>query len=215
MAILEDRTLREAIESAHLSVDPFDPSLIQANSLDVRLGNTECHYIPSGYNRNIINPADEAPRSVSRQVDRVVIHPGDFILVDTMEYFKLPSDIYGIVMGKSSIGRLGLDVENAGLIDSGFEGSITLELSNKNPLYTFVLSPGYPIAQIVFDSCEEVETPYNLRTTSRYNGQRGATPFRVNSNDSIIQGTQHETDGTPSSIAGIIDHFSPGKRRKR
>ena len=214
MTILVDKQLKEVIESSRLSVSPFDPSLIQPNSLDVRLGNTETKYIASGFNRNVINPANEAPRSVSRQVDKIVINPGEFILVETLEYFKLPSDIYGVVMGKSSNGRLGVDVENAGLIDSGFEGTITLELYNKNPLYTYTLPVGYPIAQVMFDTCEEVETPYCDRTTARYCGQRGATPFRVNSNDSINPGTRDETEGKTSPFAKVINNISPRKRRK-
>lgn len=213
MTILVDKQIREAIEGGLISIDPFDPSLIQSNSLDIRLGNTECRYVAPGYNC-VINPADEAPRSVSRSVDKITLRPGEFLLVESMEYFKIPSNIVGIVMGKSSTGRLGVDVENAGLIDSGFEGTITLEMFNKTKSHTYSFPVGFPIAQVVFYSCEMVETAYNERTTSRYIGQRGATPYRVKSNDTTIQGTGNETEGETSTIETIVDFFTAPKRRK-
>lgn len=213
MSILVDKNLKDAIATGTILVDPFDPSLIQPNSLDVRLGNTECRYIAPGYNC-VINPADEAPRSVSRQVDKVVIKPGEFILVETMEYFKLPSTIYGEIMGKSSTGRLGIDVENAGLIDSGFEGTLTLELYNKTKSHTYTLPPGFPIAQIVFYPCDEVETPYNMKSTSRYNGQRGATPYRVQTHDTDDRGASSEAYGETTAFGKAIDHFRARKRGK-
>ena len=213
MSILVDKTLRTAIETGTISIDPYDPSLIQPNSLDVRLGNTECRYVAPGYNC-VINPADDAPRSVSRQVDKIVIKPGEFILVETMEYIKLPSTIYGEIMGKSSTGRLGIDVENAGLVDSGFEGTLTLELYNKTKNHTYALLPGFPIAQIVFYPCDEVETPYCSKTTARYCGQRGATPYRKPVYDTDDRGASNEAHGETSAIGKVIDHFSPRKRRK-
>ena len=212
MTILVDSQLRVAIEMGTILVDPYDPLLIQPNSLDVRLGNTECRYIAPGYNC-VINPADEAPRSVSRQVDKVVIKPGEFILVETMEYFKLPSTIYGEIMGKSSTGRLGIDVENAGLIDSGFEGTLTLELYNKTKSHTYTLSPGFPIAQIVFYPCDEVEMSYSQRKTARYLGQRGATPYRIQTYDANDRTASGEADGTDSAFGKAIDYFSSRKRK--
>lgn len=214
MTLLEDRSLKNAIESGRISITPYDPSLVQPNSLDVRIGNTESQYVATGYT-NIINLANDAPRSVSRQVDEVIIRPGEFKLVDTMEYFKLPSDVFGMVVGKSSTGRLGIDVENAGLIDSGFEGTITLELYNKQKSIGYKIPPGFAIAQIVFFECREVEEPYCDRKTARYCGQRGATPYRKQVYDTDVGTASSEADGTDSTIGKVIDHFSPRKRRKR
>lgn len=211
--ILEDRRLKEALETGRISLDPVDFSLIQPNSIDVRLGNTECQYVASGYT-NIINLADDAPRSVSRQVDEVIIRPGEFKLVETLEYFKLPSDVFGMVVGKSSTGRLGIDVENAGLIDSGFEGTITLELYNKQKSIGYKIPVGFPIAQVVFFECNEVETPYCNMKSARYCGQRGATPYRKQTYDENDRTASDEADGTDSAIGKVIDHFSSRKRRK-
>ena len=212
MTLLVDKTLREAISTGKILIDPFDPSLIQPNSIDVRLGNTDCRYVSPGYS-NTINPANEAPRSVSRQVDKVVIKPGEFVLVETIEYVKLPSNVYGIIMGKSSTGRLGIDVENAGLVDSGFEGTLTLELYNKTRSHTYVLLPGFPIAQILFYSCDEVETPYSERKSARYLGQRGATSYRVQTNDTDDSGVTDETHGEASAFGKAVDYFSSRKRK--
>lgn len=214
MSILVDKVLREAITAGTIYVDPFDPSFIQPNSLDVRLGNTECRYVAPGFSCTI-NPADEAPRSVSRQVDKIVIKPGEFILVETMEYIKLPSNIYGEIMGKSSTGRLGLDVENAGLVDSGFEGTLTLELYNKTKSHTYSIPVGFPIAQIVFYTCDEVEAAYCDRTTARYCGQRGATPYRVQPTyDSNDRTASSEADREAITFRKAVDHFASRKRRK-
>ena len=211
---MNDKEIREAIDSGRLVIDPFDPSLIQPNSLDVRLGGTESRYVTTGYN-NIINLANDAPRNVSRQVDEVLIRPGEFVLVETLEYIEMPNDMYGMVIGKSSSGRLGIDTENAGLIDSGFKGTITLELYNKQRTISYRIPVGFEIAQIAFFECNEVETPYGSSTTSRYQGQRGATAYRVKQNDTAHQGTADKTDGETSTFGKAIDIFSARKRRKR
>ena len=213
MTILVDKQIREAIESGLISIDPYDPSLIQSNSLDIRLGNTESRYVAPGYNC-VINPADETPRSVSRQVDKILIRPGEFLLAESLEYIKIPKDVVAFVVGKSSTGRLGVDMENAGLVDSGFEGTITFEMFNKTKSHTYSFPVGFPIAQMVFFSCEIVELAYNERATSRYVGQRGATPYRICNNDTAVQGTGNETEGETSTISTIVDFFTAPKRRK-
>lgn len=103
-----------------------------------------------------------------------VIHPGEFILAATMEEFKIPDDISAFVHGRSSIGRIGLSVQNAGFVDPGFHGTITLELKNdsKNPI---TLTAGYPIAQLVFMDTTMVDRPYS----GKYNGQIDATGSRM------------------------------------
>lgn len=102
------------------------------------------------------------------------IMPGEFVLATTMEAVNIPNDIAAFVQGRSSIGRIGLMVQNAGFVDPGFYGHITLELKNDsyNPIE---LRPGYPVAQLVFFRAEEVEHPYR----GKYNGQIEATGSRM------------------------------------
>ena len=100
--------------------------------------------------------------------------PGQFALATTMEGFSIPYNLAAYVQGRSSIGRAGLTVQNAGYIDPGFHGHITLELKNetRSPIY---LRPGYPVAQVIFEQTTPVEKPYN----GKYNGQVEATGSKM------------------------------------
>jgi dCTP deaminase len=104
---------------------------------------------------------------------------GEFVLAHTVEEITLGACLAGQVYGKSSIGRLGLEVENAGYIDPGFSGQITLELKNTTN-YTIRLTVGMPIAQMaVHRLSSPAVRPYGHPSrSSRYMGQMGATPSR-------------------------------------
>lgn len=91
-----------------------------------------------------------------------------------MEEINLPSHLAAFVQGRSSIGRAGLTVQNAGYIDPGFHGHITLELKNETSS-TISIRPGYPVAQIVYEEARGVEKPYS----GKYNGQVEATGSRM------------------------------------
>lgn len=106
--------------------------------------------------------------------DSMIIKPGEFILAATMEHFAFPNDISGIVKGRSSIGRIGLSVQNAGFIDPGFNGTITLELKNDSNI-PICLPKGYPIGQVIFFETMLVSKPYS----GKYNGQVEATGSRL------------------------------------
>src|SRR6056300_282375 len=122
----------------------------------------------------IINPENELVYDKFTS-DRYKMNPNEFILASTNEYIRVPEDMAAYVEGRSSIGRLGLQVQNAGFIDAGFEGQITLELENQSP-FPIVLQVGVRICQIVFvQMLETAEQPY----AGKYLNQRGATPSRL------------------------------------
>ena len=98
-----------------------------------------------------------------------------FCLATTMERINLPADMAAFVQGRSSIGRAGLSVQNAGFVDPGFYGHITLELKNETDC-DILLTPGYRVAQLVFMKADGVIHPYN----GKYNGQIEATGSRMN-----------------------------------
>ena len=108
------------------------------------------------------------------EMDRYPLKAGGFVLATTKEYVFMPDDAAAFVQGRSSIGRIGLTVQNAGFIDPGFHGSITLELVNESPSTIFLI-PGYPVAQLVFFDCSPVKSPYR----GKYNGQIEATESRM------------------------------------
>lgn len=108
--------------------------------------------------------------------DTITLPPHTFLLATTMEYVKLPNDLTAFVEGRSSIGRLGLFIQNAGWVDPGFEGTITLELYNANSL-PIQLTAGRRICQLVFCKMDQAaQNPYR----GKYQGQRRSVGSRVN-----------------------------------
>ena len=170
--ILGDADIRKLVEDKCIS-SPDHELYIGPASLDVRLGNT--FLLPK---RRILGIRLGAEIKYRRfwvgNDDVFTIDPGQFALATTMEVFYIPPTLAAYVQGRSSIGRAGLTVQNAGYVDPGFHGAITLELKNEtcNTLY---LKPGYPVAQMIFEQCTTVEKPYK----GKYNGQVEATGSRM------------------------------------
>jgi dCTP deaminase len=180
--LLSDRDIRSEIDGGRLSVDPWEPALVQPSSVDVRLDRFFRVFNNSRYTH--IDPAlqqDELTTLVEPEgEDPFVLHPGEFVLGSTLEVVTLPDDLAGRLEGKSSLGRLGLLTHStAGFIDPGFTGHITLELSNVANL-PIMLWPGMKIGQLcLFRLSSPAEHPYGSAVYgSRYQGQRGPTPSR-------------------------------------
>ncbi len=180
--LLSDRDIRAEIQAGRLGVDPFDDSLIQPSSVDVRLDNLFRVFNNTRYTH--IDPAerqDELTTLVEPKVDEpFVLHPGEFVLGATLERCTLPDDLAGRLEGKSSLGRLGLLTHStAGFLDPGFSGHITLELSNVANL-PITLWPGMKIGQLcLLRLTSPAEHPYgSSKAGSKYQGQRGPTPSR-------------------------------------
>ena len=112
--------------------------------------------------------------------DVLMLHPGEFILGSTVERVRLPNDLVGRLEGKSSLGRLGLLIHStAGFVDAGWDGHLTLELSNVANL-PITLYPGMKIGQISFlRMTTPAAIPYgSAGLGSKYQHQRGPTPSR-------------------------------------
>jgi len=157
---------------------------IQSNSIDVRLNNHFGAYDPR-YAMTELDPYSEVSTRLGLQhttTDRVLLMKGAFLLAETMEYIELPDDICATIEGKSSLARLGITVhQTGGWIDCGFQGTITLEMTNEN-VRPIVLTAGMPIAQLVFYKTASAETPYNKKKSAKYNKQLGATGSRFYEN---------------------------------
>ncbi|WP_431816942.1 dCTP deaminase [Gordonia jacobaea] len=181
--LLSDRDIRSEVSDGNLSIDPFDPALVQPSSVDVRLdnlfrvfNNTRYTHIDPAQRQDelttLVEPADGEP---------FVLHPGEFVLGSTLEICSLPDYLAGRLEGKSSLGRLGLLTHStAGFIDPGFSGHITLELSNVANL-PITLWPGMKIGQLcLFRLSSPSENPYGSAAVgSKYQGQRGPTPSKA------------------------------------
>ncbi|MFD2675026.1 dCTP deaminase [Gulosibacter bifidus] len=188
--LLSDRDIRAGIDSGRIGLDPWDPAMVQPSSVDVRLDRYfrlfDNHRYPS------IDPAAEQPeltRLVGIAPDEpFILHPGEFVLASTYEQVSLAADVAARLEGKSSLGRLGLLTHStAGFIDPGFQGHVTLELSNVATL-PIKLWPGMKIGQLCFFQLSSPsELPYGSKEyQSRYYGQRGPTASRSFQNFSIV-----------------------------
>ena len=170
--ILSDKTLIKMLNDHSLVVTDLEPEQIQPASIDIRIGNTFCivEDSPSG----IINLEDEIQYK-QITAEKYTLLPGQFVLATTMEYVELPDDLTAFVEGRSSLGRMGLFIQNAGWVDPGFKGEITLELFNANRC-AIELCAGRRIGQLVFAQLDEKAlNPYR----GKYQGQSGATGSKV------------------------------------
>jgi dCTP deaminase len=177
--LLSDRDIRSQIDAGRVVLDPYEPAMIQPSSIDVRLD--KFFRVFDNHKYAAIDPAIEQPeltRLVEVESGRpFMLHPGEFVLGSTYESVTLPDDIAARLEGKSSLGRLGLLTHStAGFIDPGFEGNVTLELSNTATL-PINLWPGMKIGQLCFFQLSSpAENPYGSNVYgSRYRGQRGPT----------------------------------------
>lgn len=170
--ILSDKTLMKMIENKELIVEPLAKEQIQPASVDIRLGNT--FSIIEDTSTGIINLENEI-KYKTITTDSYILLPNQFVLATTMEYFDLPDDLTAFVEGRSSLGRMGLFIQNAGWVDPGFKGEITLELYNANRC-AIELKAGRRVGQLVFAKMDDTAlNPYN----GKYQGQKGATGSRV------------------------------------
>lgn len=170
--ILSDKTITRMLDEGSLSVAPLSKGQIQPASIDIRLGTT--FSVVEDRADGIINLEDET-RYKTIESSAYLLLPGQFVLATTMEYVALPGDLTAFVEGRSSLGRMGLFVQNAGWVDPGFEGEITLELFNANRC-AIELRSGRRIGQLVFAKLDTLAlNPY----CGKYQGQRGATGSRV------------------------------------
>ncbi|HVN72996.1 MAG TPA: dCTP deaminase [Methanoregula sp.] len=180
--ILVDWQIRDRIDRGFMTIDPFDPSLIQPNSIDIRLGN---HFVWYRKSTEVIDPYDSATVSAGIEessADSFVIEPGAFVLARTLETIGLPDNIVATIEGKSSIARLGVTLhQTGGWIDAGFRGTITLEMANVNTRPVRVYA-NMPVGQLVFYTTERAATPYDRKKDAKYLDQRQATLSRYHAN---------------------------------
>lgn len=168
--ILSDTTIRELVNNHELATNVKDIN-IQPASLDITIGDT----FSCINNQSTIVTLGERVEYTTTKSDTYILLPHHFILATTEQYLKLPNNVSAFVEGRSSIGRLGLFIQNAGWIDAGFEGEITLELYNACD-YPIRLTKGYRVGQIVFAYMDKgAENPYR----GKYQGQTGATGSRI------------------------------------
>src|SRR5437016_12864347 len=179
--VLSDATIARYLAEGRIEIDPYDESLLQPSSVDVRVDrlfrvfrNNRAPFIDVKVEQDLtelVEIEDDQP---------FILHPGEFVLGSTLERVSLPDDLVARLEGKSSLGRLGLLIHStAGFIDPGWDGHVTLELSNVANL-PITIYHGMKIGQLSFMQLSEpTSTPYGSSSLgSKYQGQRGPTPSR-------------------------------------
>jgi dCTP deaminase len=184
--ILSDHTIREELAAGRIVIDPLDPSCVQPSSVDLHMD--RYFRVFRNHTMRVIDVRERQEELTelveASEEDPFILHPGEFVLGSTLERVALPDDLVGRLEGKSSLGRLGLLIHStAGFVDSGFNGHLTLELSNVANL-PITLYPGMKIGQISFlRMTTPADVPYGSTAVgSKYQGQRGPTPSRYYEN---------------------------------
>lgn len=192
--VLSDKTITKYMKKGLLIENEIDPIQIQPNSVDLTLGNTWKTLRPncvtdgvdaidtkkeviydSGYFELGI-PAVDGEEASDRQF--IEINPGEFILLASREILNIPNGILSFVQGRSSIARLAIQTEQAGLIDAGFRGTITFEVFNQSQ-FPIILYEGMRIAQVYFFKAQYAKKLYGKEKNSKYKGQIEATGSKI------------------------------------
>src|SRR5207245_157979 len=182
LVVLSDRTIRRLLEEGRIGIDPYDEALLQPSSVDVRVDRFFRVFHNARYPFiDVKEPQEDLTELVELAVDEpFILHPGEFVLGSTLERITLPDDLVSRLEGKSSLGRLGLLIHStAGFIDPGWDGHVTLELSNVANL-PITIYYGMKIGQLSFvQLTEPAERPYGANGLgSKDQGQKGPTPSR-------------------------------------
>lgn len=171
---LSDTDIAAAVEAGQLVIRPWNPQLLQPMSLDVRLGSTFRRW-PGRV--SLLDPCTPPPMELVESTQPLLVHPGQLVLATTVEEVVIPHNLAAFIEGKSGLGRLGIVIhQTAGVIDPGFSGQLTLEITTAAPT---LLYPGMLIAQLLFARVGVVSRPYGSPgLDSHYQGQQGPTNSR-------------------------------------
>jgi len=180
--ILSDRSIREELAAGRIVIDPLDEAAIQPSSVDLHVD--RYFRVFRSHTARVID-VKENQESLTELVEiggdeSLILHPGEFVLGSTLERVALADDLVGRLEGKSGLGRLGLLIHStAGFVDPGFDGYLTLELSNVASL-PITVYPGMKIGQVSFlRMTSPAGRPYGSASLgSKYQNQRGPTPSR-------------------------------------
>ena len=199
--ILSDSDIRRRLDEGCLTVEPLaDPELqIQPASVDLRLGREFLEFQRT--NIPCIHPDSEheveeyVTETVVEEGEEFILHPGDFVLGTTVERVEVPADLIARVEGRSSLGRLAVVIHaTAGIVDPGYRGQVTLELSNLGTA-PVALTPGMRISQVIFTELKTAaDRPYGAERGSKYQDQIGPQASKIGG-DHEFGGHQRHTDG--------------------
>ncbi|MFC6826489.1 dCTP deaminase [Halopelagius fulvigenes] len=191
--ILSDADILERLEAGDLVVDPIDDidMQVQPASIDLRLGTEFLEFQRTNISCIHPNREDEVSKYVTEtyveEGEEFILHPGDFVLGTTKERVEIPPDLLATVEGRSSLGRLAIVIHaTAGIVDPGYKGQITLELSNLGTA-PVALTPGMRVSQLVFTELKRAaDRPYGSDRGSKYQNQTGPQASRIGDDPEFV-----------------------------
>ncbi len=181
--VLSDRTIKEELSKGRIVIEPLDINCIQPASVDIRLDRKLLVFKTwrHPFYIDVKQDLSDLTEPVQIEDDKpFLLPPGEFVLASTLESITLPDDIVGRLEGKSSLGRIGLLIHStAGYVDPGWQGHLTLELSNVAKL-PITLYYGMRIGQLSFIRLSSpAQNLYGAAGLgSKYQGQTEPTPSR-------------------------------------
>lgn len=203
--VLSDQEILKRIEKGELISPntPISDYQLQPNSVDLTLGHSVRVLCPNArYNSaSVIDPAKHqnymclsfehqykigADYSLGSDRPILILEPQQFVLMASREILDIPNGIISFVQGRSSIARLAIQTEQAGLIDAGFRGTITFEVYNQ-AAWPVILYEGMRVAQVYFFKAQYAKALYGKEKSSKYYGQIEATGSRVNHDAELHQ----------------------------
>ena len=172
--LVTDKNIRKLSEDKQNLISPFDINLLQSHSYDLTLGNRFIVYhAKKSHDKFVVGVSKIEDFCDTVEADEYCLQPNDFVLGVTNQHLNLPSNLTALIEGKSTIGRLGLLIHDAGFVDAGFSGTITLEIKNLNS-FPIVMKSGMKIAQVIFFEVEMPDKPYGIKG-NHYQGQIDVT----------------------------------------
>lgn len=210
---LSDADIQTRMETGDLIIEPLkNPELqLQPASVDFRLSNeflTFNNENVTSFNPLEDNPENHMEKTTVNDDEQYIVHPGDFVLASTKEWIEVPNDLIGFVDGRSTLGRLGLVIHStAGLLDPGWKGNVTLEISNHGSV-PLELTPDMRVGQLTFTELKTPsQRPYGVERGSKYQNQSGVQSARTDHNTTSTPGSQSRftaTSGTEDTIGEQI-----------
>lgn len=195
--VLNDKRIKELVNEGRLSITPFIENNVQPASVDVTLSDSFSIILPEPQEKNKKRIMDITNPIAYKEIktDEFILYPNKFVLASTIETIKLPNDILVKVEGRSSVGRLGIFIQTAGVIDPGFHGQITLEIFNAGANAVRFIK-GMRIGQLIFHQLSEPsENSYN----GKYQHQMGATSSQIFKDKELIQ-HREDKEGNGSTV---------------
>ena len=183
--VLSDREIKDLMHAKELIITGINPRdlYIGPSSMDLHLDNKAkilVNDIPDGVAIDTKNKESvDSMFRIHNDWSKLIIYPGEFYILSTKERMVFPKNVAGFVHGRSSLARLGINIHAAGFVDPGFNGTITLEVTNFTNV-PIILYDNMRICKMVFiRTGESVETGYSEKQDAKYNGQEGPTLSKI------------------------------------